>query len=551
MKTREEIDAFWDLDRLLPKKKAPTLTRPAALPVTVTVTQDASASETQDRERETRLSIGREELPAEEAVYVPKSNPFLLSVTLSRPKTVYSFYGHFVRDAHRYFNEEGKEVPYTAFFSYIPQYSQLSEAQRAYYFFFRQAARRAKLVKTDFSYLMLLVYEILNLPDLVPPEEGIQHLTFLWKGYRKDFPQIDKYLAAWLPDYCLLHRLPCPNAALSPILSEVLAAADFKEFYLGDASELTEAGMEALIALASDYRYRYSRYAVGEMLPRFESAMHGALYPVISRLLSEENIGALATEKKKEHMAFTGSLCAHNLRCRLSVTYCPFAETPRFRTLLTQAVKYTENKLRAEMAVKSRLSVTGLPPVYKAMINRYFEENGAPRQKKAAPREEAAYLSRYEAESTGLSLAGAADIEEDSWEVTRLLVEEEAPTKSNKIEETVKNISIDKENTANFHLQPPTLEKTPDFLPSCRLITEYELSEAAVSFLRILCEKGYPAAFSWAKSENFSHFTLLEEINGAFFTHFGDIVLEENENGAISVIQDYLCDVKSLLQACS
>ncbi len=516
-------------------------------------------------------SIGNSIGNIDSITYIPESNPFLLSVTVTHDKNAYSFYAMFKRDAHRLYALDGAEAPYTAFFSYIPQYSQLSPAQKAYYLYFRTSVRERRLVKTDLSYFMLLVYEILNLPDLLPPEKGIQELVYLWCTYRHLFPQVDKYLAAWLPDYCLMHRLPCPTSALSPILPEVLRAADFKEFYLGNTQSLTPEGIDSLVALASDYRYRFSRYAVGENAALFEKTMHRVLLPVLEVLLREEKLGVLAAAKKKDHAAFSGSLCAHNMRCRLSVTYHPFSDTPRFRTVLTQAVKYIENKLRARLLIKSRLSVTGLPQEYKNIINRLFEQDEHRLPKKET--QEPDYLRLYAAESTGISFSDAEGIEQASWDTTRRLLSEDgagtpdegteanadpeadiAATDTAPVPKAVSAPPIPSAPKADFssnsaaYIEASPFEKQEKYNLNFtnNTISElqasdfdrYGLGDIAYTYLYLLVTKGAPEARAYLRKKAATEALIAEEINGAFYVAFGDIVLEEADD-SFSVIPDY------------
>ncbi len=520
---------------------------------------ETTVGRTEDKSKKTVLSVGERYSSGElgtSVTYTPKKNPFLLSVTVTRKKSIYSFYEHFTKDARRYFAVEGEaDAPYVPFFSYIPQYSQLSEEQKRFYFSFRRAMREGRVVKTDFSYFMLLVYEILNLPELVPPEKGISFLCTLWTGYRRDFPQMDKYLAVWIPDYCLLHGLPAPTEALSEILPEVLRAADFKEFYLGNAAELSPAGIDALVALASDYRYRYSRYATEENRALFDRAMYGALHPVLCRLLSEEGLGILAGERTREGEAFTGSLCAHNLRARLSVKYHPFAETPRFRTVLSQAVKYIENKLRAHLAIKSRLSVTGLPPEYKLIVNRYFDTWEEPEKKPRESDAEKAYLALYEAESHGFSAEESAAIEAASWETTRRLVEEETFS-SDEGDEALPDVAwtagaFSTESLMLFEEAPPAPPaeaRTRDELPTpSGIALRYGLSMTAYRYLVAVFQRDMAEALRILQRSHTAASLLFEEINGAFYIHFGDIILE-GDASAPTVIEDYREDVAAFIE---
>lgn len=533
MKDEKEKDDFWDLSRLLPakKKKTTAFRAPTALPSVATVEFGNDAP----LRREEKIPTPHSETgnAVQATCYTPADNPLILAVEVKNKSSSYSFYGQFRAHGARLLSMHGTpDTPYVSYFSYIPQYAQLNDAQRAYYLYFRDAVSRREKVRTDFSYLLLLIYEILNLPDLIPPRDGIETLVYLFITYREDFPKIDKYLATWIPDYCLLHRLPAPTAALRPILPYVLAAADFKEFYLGNVTTLSDEGLSSFLALASDYHWRYSRYAVGEAEEIFRTAMRGALFPLLREILTEESIGRTAEERVRAGDAFSGSLTAHNIRCALRVVYRPFDHTPRLRRILTQAVKYTENKIRARLGIRSRLSVDALHIDYKTRIDAYFASLPTYEKKKTeAPRPNYEYL--YDAESETLSLSEAAAIESASWDTTRILVgddgvftEEEAP-RDNKYnpEATVPNAvgkaAVDKDR--------------------------YGLSDAAFAFLAA-CASGDCAALSRVAPHAPDRDALAEAVNAAFAENFGDIILLPDDNGQYSLIEDYESEIREWIE---
>lgn len=521
MPTDEEKDEFWDLSRLLPKKKEKPLRRFSPDPAleTVEVRGDSVLNG-----RENKLSFGkREEKLIEAVTYTPEDNPLILSVTVERRTATYSFYARFRAEGLRRLHFEADNAEYTPFFSYIPQYSQLNEAQAEYYYYFRSMTRKREKVRTDLAYLLLLIYEVLNLPDAVSPkEEGLPMLVFLWCSYRAEFPKIDKYLAEWVTDYCLLHHLSCPIKDLTSILPHVLSVATFKEFYLGNATELSPAGVDAVLSLASSYHWRHSRYAVGDNLAFYEKHTYPALLPVLRRLLPSE----AETEnsvKERVNEAFSGSLCSHNIRATLHVIYRPFSHTPRLQKILTQAVKHADNRIRALLSIKNRCSVTELPTEYRQLIDAYF--NRIVKEGHTTPVREA-YEALYDAADSGMSFGAASEIELHSWDTTRTLVPEEELSET---ESAVPTCEISEEKTAAVENATATL------------------SSSALAFLSALLRFGGGGAKRVA-AENFStEDTLAEEINILFSDFFGDIILEPTENG-YAVIEDYRDEVEKWIE---
>ena len=535
MKDEKEKDDFWDLSRLLPEKKRQrsVFRTPSAPPLTTVEFGEARVPAREEKIPASQVS------PTASAVsptsYVPEDNPLILSVEIQKKPSGYSFYGQFRTHGARLLSMHGApDTPYVSYFSYIPQYAQLSDAQRAYYLYFRDAVERREKVRTDFSYLLLLIYEILNLPDLIPPKGGIETLVYLFITYREDFPRIDKYLATWIPDYCLLHRLPAPTAALCPILPYVLAAADFKEFYLGNVTTLSDAGLSSFLALASDYHWRYSRYAVGEAEEIFRTAMRGALFPLLREILTEESIGRTAEERVRAGDAFSGSLTAHNIRCTLRVVYRPFDHTPKLRRILTQAVKYTENKIRARLGIRSRLAVDALHIDYKTRIDVYFAslpvcEKG----KSAAPRPD--YEQLYDAASDTLSPSEAAAIESASWDTTRILIGD------------AEAVLPETEATTPVSEALPEVVTTVTDGGTAVTKDRYGLSDAAFAFLSA-CADGDGFTLSKIAPHAPDRDTLAEAVNAAFAENFGDIILLPDDNGQYSLIEDYESEIREWIE---
>ncbi len=100
-------------------------------------------------------------------------SPLIRRVTVLPWPQSYNYYQRFVLDAQKYARIRGKEAPHVPFFSYIPQYAQLSADQMRWYLWFRERVRHGEYPDdVDFPYILLLIYEIINLPHKLPPEKG-------------------------------------------------------------------------------------------------------------------------------------------------------------------------------------------------------------------------------------------------------------------------------------------------------------------------------------------------------------------------------------------
>ena len=495
------FDDFWDLASMTAKKRRPS---PKASPASKPSLADVRTSTREDACMETvALPPIAPLTPLIE--YKPKS-PFLQTVRLlSKPKG-YSFYSNFLDDAKYYFGRVAPKCEPVPYFSYIPQYAQMNKEQRNFYFYFRSCAQAGEFIACDITYVWLYIYEIINLPDLIPPKEGVISLCRLWKAYRPKNPKMDKYMTVWLADYCLVHQLPCPYEWIKDFLPAIMENAGFKEFYLGRAAEMNEYGVHTLLSLISPYDMQKSRFL--QALDRENKGkMLCALVPVLKRHLAKDSSASQSEALSVlTRDAFTGSLCAQNLKYRIEVTYRSFSHSAALSEAITAALKYAENKMRILCKQKSRVSVSGLLAQDQADIDAYFERITPKKERRV---EVPAYEKLYDAQSTGISFADARQIETASWENTRrLTVEEEIPAPLPKEKESVQAVA-----------------------------DEAPFTEAELLLLCKLLEGNLPAP-------DFDTVALAESVNEKATELMGDIVIEWTDD-VMRLIEDYREDVQS------
>lgn len=425
-KKRCEQDAFWDISKLVPQKRA-SLSRFSygASPTPVEVAARSVDATLTPSDADRVLTMPREAQRAEDVMtYRPEGNPLLCRVTVRRAPRGYSFFEQFRKDARRLFSEEGVEADYTPFFSFTPQYSQLSEPQRAYYFYLRSEIRKGRYPKADKGYFFLFVYEIIHLFDLILPQDGARLLADVWGAYRDSVSGLDRYMITWLADYCLYHGIPCPDNLSGGCLSAI-AASDEIEFYFGNAAEATEDGILRFLALSSEYRFEASRALTEENRRLFIKHITGGMARILPVLLAEGLLGRSERTERFCRRAFSGSLCSHNLRAELEVEYISLRRSEALRRTVGLSVKYIENCLRAAFGIRARLSVNGLPDTVRCALDGYFSEVRATLVPKKAPTPAPAYERLYDAPEVGIDRRSAGDIEAASWALTRRLVPED------------------------------------------------------------------------------------------------------------------------------
>ncbi len=526
-----ELDAFWDIDALIPAKKAPhmphdTTAAEIVIEPQVPPTQTREEPIPQPSDAPKRHFIPPhtaegERRPAADEEYTP-DNALIRRVRLFRWRSDYRYYEGFVRDAVRLCEVRGGACPRVPFFSYVPQYSQMSRPQLEWYLYWRDAVRKGEYPDTDYSYILLYVYELINLSDRIDPKKLQATLCGIWTRYRELYHQLDSYLPEWICDHSLIHHLPPPAVCTGELLPAVMSHCTLKEFYLPGGGN--EGYLNALLAFCSNYDYRKSKFYSKENIPLFDRTVMGALREIV-RLTGGED-GRLFSASGMEDSrlvrdAYTGALCSYRIKRKIEVEYCSFSRSHELRYLITDVVKYTENRLRAALGIRSRLSIYAIPVPLREGLDAYFLQTLPVRKTPKAREEEervAAYERLYELPKRAFSAKDAAEIEQASWQTTKRLVE---------AFETEAEDCVAEKTVAQSVPQPAKEAASAGgawtrYLPFLRAAMAGDSTEQRriAASMGVACE------------------VLADDINGLAAELLGDILLEETDGG-FSVIEDY------------
>ena len=506
----KDFDDFWNIESLVPKKKKQA--HPYATGPHTTVVELEGEKPQDAKERTSLTGLGGMRA-TEDETYVPEGCGLIRRVTVRHLRDRYDFYENFRRAALLYFDCKGERCDFVPFYSYLPQYTQLSLEQRSYYLYFRECVRCGKYIKTDYSYLYLFVYEILNLPDKIPPREGLSLLIRILREYRRAFPRFETQLAVWIEDYCLVHRLPCPTDELGDMLHGLISISGLKEFYLGGLDFDSREVVDAMVAGLSDYDHRRARIFEGERRELLLQNFRGAMRAVLIRLKKSGDISSDGELKTLRRDAFPMSLCTHMVKSKLEIEYVSLDGCDALRRAVTAAVRYTENMLRAVAGVKSRLGVVGLPDTLRREIDEYFArqrmQGGSLAPKQIVPE----YEKLYSAPEERLSLTGADEIERASWSTTMRLVEYD-------------------EDAAPV-IEPPIIEA-----PKAETLGLSTEDRAALSSVY---------GYTYNGGVGFSDHASAERINEFFADSIGDVVLEF-DGEFYRIIDDYKEDIEEWIR---
>lgn len=527
-KSREELNDFWQIDKLIPPKKthhsfgAHTYDT-EAVEIIVTAKESTSYNKLNTIEmRPSERDAGKltftpkpvMEKPNPDIEYSPES-PFIKSVKIFRQAN-FSYYEAFYKDGLKYLCEEGKECPEASFFSYVPQYSQLGNEQKEWYFFMRSKIRSGIVINTSYSYLLLYIFELLNVePD---KENALKMLCFIWKNYREKYYKLDPIMPEWITDFCLINMLTPSRDLFGESYRIFLERVSLKELFICRSHD--DELVTALLELSSNYDYHTSKFAVGDNLPIYEQFIPAALKVLLRSLDSKKSFFAGTGEIKRN--AFAGSICTQQNKCRIDVEYCSLSRSHEMRFLISDAVKHIENRIRAYIGVKSRLTVYSLPVEAREIIDSYMNETLVNHRR--IPKEEVHEYDRlYEIPKANFSLDYAKKIEEISWQTTKKLVEafEDEEKEQEEAEKITKKVPD----------KPEIIDASPERMLLDALAPYSEFISAAT-------HKDGEGERKFAAEKGKMISSVADEINEIAADIFGDIVLEETGD-FYSVIEDY------------
>ncbi len=555
-KNLKDIDSFWDLNSLLPKKRpvfptyGATNTDTAEISVDSDSTVQAGAPIPQrndcphlsGREQARRLN----ELPirkrAEEyrskpldpyLIYKPESKLIKL-VEVSAWSTRFNFYEKFLTDAKNLWNRTAEKTEHTPFFSYLPQYSQLSYSQMKWYLWWRENVRNSVYLKCDYCYILLYIYEILNCTEELEPRMGLEQLCNIWLNYRTDYKRLDRYMCEWLCDFCLIHKLPCPTLKLRPILSHITELATLKEFYMDFSDSVGLA--ETIVSCTSTYDWRKSRYITEENREIFSKHINGAAKAVAAQLLSESDQKNLfGTDFRVNRTSYESALCVYSAKRSITVEYTSYSRSPKFRFMATDIVKYSENRIRTHLGIRPRLKTDGLNDFIKQQLDLYFEKELPPMPKPSRKREdqfvENPYEHLYEPTSSSFSLKRALEIEEKSWNTTELLVDSltDAEPESQKPSEI-----------------PVKAEKSEEYTDEFEALIN-SLDEVSIKLLGTLATEDLNTSAEITNLRSISTDALVNKINESAYDEIGDVIIELVEDG-YRLVPDYKGEISKWLK---
>ena len=563
-------DDFWNLDEYVKKpiqhtqKKqfSPSATSP------VEISSDNAASRTTtftdipiNSEKNDDGKITRFIPPHKKAVSAKKhtvseyfpDNPLIKSIKIvskNENDKIFVETNLFIRERNAILSRKAQPCEHVSFYSFAPRYSQMSRAQLNWYVWWRENARNGIFLETDESYIILFAYELAATGENEDKEKALSLLCSLFSenginNSRNPFYKL--IIRDIIQDFCILHGFKAPISDLSDNLKLLLTNASIPEFFIDLSADQAKITVQKLFLSLSMYDYRRSKYYSPENAELFNTALNGAISAVFGNEESYNSIISFANgvygSVTLEHKLFTRMVNIVNKSVSAEITYF---QITNIQGAITDAVRYAENKLREHMGLKNKLNVFSVSPSVRSAIDAYFQANYPPmslpdrrrRSEKQKEEEFHEYDRFYDVPKTEISPEKALEIEQDSWQTTKILTEafaddgiKEPITEIPSYESSKQVIAPQFDDTIIAHPQEirtdagyyaqisESIGKIADFITLCKNSTLIEQRR-------------------FASDNNLSLDELADRINEAAVEIMGDILIEDSGDG-YRIIDDY------------
>ena len=354
-------------------------------------------------------------------------------------------------------------------------------------------------------------------------------------------------------DFCLIHQLPSPIEKLSGLDRQLLSSSFLPEFFIDFSGKNRDKIASLGLSSLSMYDYKRSKFYTPENASLFKGAISGALTAVVASDQAFNAIMSFTSGKygsiTAERRPFARMINIVNRSIKFEITYFQMSN---LQAAVTDAVRYSENKLRELLGTKSRLNIMSVNPSVKEAIDRFFSENYpampvVDRRRRSAIEkgtETHEYDKLYEAPKREFSAERALEIERESWETTKILTEafSDDSAEANDVD------TVAFATTNNLQTVDPS-EPTEKFAEATELTAESEenglyakISQkiGKTAELIKLCQSGSAdEQRRFALSHKVSTDELADKINEAAVDIFGDIIIE-NDGEAYRIIEDYI-----------
>ncbi len=485
--------------------------------------------------------------------YTP-SNPLIKSIKIistNQDSRIFPESNIFMRERRALLHKTVSNATPASYYSLAPRYSQMSRPQLAWYLYWRQNARNGIFLNTDLSYIILYAYELVSAEENEDKNSCLDMLTELLIKYEgskntgNDFPIM---MCNLICDFAVIHGLNIPSVIVEKYGSKVLGYIQIPELFTDLSYDRRRNGLNAAISHISMYDYKRSRF-YPENSSVYDEAMPRALDSIITNEISFEALTAFTNGAygllTVERRPFSRMVNIVNKNVYIEVAYFQISNiTP----IITDAMRYSENRLREHLGVKNKLHITAVNPALKSAIDEFFDaefpakatQDGRRRNKEKQDTENE-FNELYDIPKGEISTEHALEIERLSWDTTKKLTEaftDEAE------DDGSADISEGKSQDAPEKplFKDPFEPSVPDLGNADSEGNTFNSIKAEVGeladFITLCLTGSISEQREFARSVSMTQDELADRINEAAVNIVGDIIIEEID-GTYEIIEDY------------
>ncbi len=441
---------------------------------------------------------------------------------------------------------------------YYPSYRDMTRRQKDWYFYWRKNVRKGEYIRTDLSYVLVYLYEVINDRDIVNAEDGYGQLLNIWINYRIKFPELDRYLPKWVMEYLYIKDSSIQVMAsffenAVTLLSDrkhkglinYLSNLIYSKYYHLNIAEIPIHLIYHLI----DYQ---KQFATKREKDRKEIDLDKHLINVL-RLLEDyhkENYGQGLLEYFKPISFKKLPFDRARYFKKIKIEVYPYTRTKIYLyDLLTNLIKEILNRLRKIHKIKGKFKVKIRDPNVQALIDYYWVETfGEDYLGQISPKHSKMYLI-VKSGKFKLDREKVKALEKESEEIEELLSTTEVDTVITSNDLKDEEISLQLEDPTLKPLDASTVTNDQNVIMINGLDEEWNaFKENLIDYQIETISVVLKSSNTRKKIEEIAETNalmpeaLIESINELAIETIGDIVIED-----YNIVEEYMKEIRILL----
>jgi len=522
----KEKDEFWNIDRILPKSSQP-VNKPKNVETTEITTGASNHSGVDVRAlfsavNEKKSVNSLESSIEKEHDYEHFSKSRVISYAyVGKYNNVLTYDSKSRTHALSLFDKEpSTNAEFTEYFSFKPSFQELTIEQLNYYLTWRSFVRQGSFQKTSASYVFLCVSEIVNLPDKIPPSEGLNLIISLFGECLENVEKYERIISDVLFEYSVVHNIPIPYEKIAPIvyrfkspISNIIGSLFVFDYLLNGNSDFTEDDLRFIFEKNLSFSYSSGKHysentKLAFMLDTYFYKILGIFIRETPECISQiylrhENRSSPVKVIRPTFLLVNAS---SEIKKNIVFEYSAYDKNDVELIYLLNIAKYIENKFRGICGIRARLSVTTLEENYRRTLDRIFETVIPSKNEVKTP-------VKPSNRKVQINFNAAQEIEEASWETTRML------TEGIEVFNDVKEAPAECECKHSF-------------------------TELEIRIIRALLQNDTGRAIAECQTQGIFLDAVILSVNEKSFDIFNDVIIDTE---TMTIYDDYVSDVEQLI----